>query len=313
MVGTLLWLIPTILVAGVAGLWIFGERGRLLRPSTWNMLRAGDGLKRVLNFHALHGYAYGRWTNQYLHFLINHVYPRLGERGKKWWRDRYHSKVLTHEQAEAIIMLHRDIPLQDLEQVIPYPMARNLILTGPPDVLAYECGCRHARANPCQPTQVCMVVGQPFVDFVLEHNPHSSRRLSPAEALDLLRAEHERGHVHTAWFKDVLLDRFYAICNCCTCCCGGIEAMVKYGNPMLASSGYVAQVDEGQCSNCALCVEACPFGALSMNYSAVVIWEKCMGCGVCVGQCPSQALTLLRDERKGIPFDVRTLTGKEAA
>jgi hypothetical protein len=39
-----------------------------------------------------------------------------------------------------------------------------------------------------------------------------------AEALDLLRAEHERGHLHSAWFKDVMLNRFYAICNCCKCC-----------------------------------------------------------------------------------------------
>jgi len=80
--------------------------------------------------------------------------------------DRYHGKVLTPEQAKAVIGGH------------PYPMARNLVLNGPPDVIAYECGYRHTRANSCQPTQVCMVIGQPLVDFVLEHNPLSSRRLT---------------------------------------------------------------------------------------------------------------------------------------
>lgn len=153
-------------------------------------------------------------------------------------------------------------------------MARQLLLSGPPDVAAYECGCRHARENPCQPTQVCMVVGQPFVDFVLEHNPHSSRRLTQAEALELLQAEHNRGHLHSAWFKDACLNRFYAICNCCKCCCGGIEAMVKYGNPMLASSGYVAQVDMESCNCCGICVEACPFGALSLGDEVRLNWEK---------------------------------------
>ena len=36
-------------------------------------------------------------------------------------------------------------------------------------------------------------------------------------------------------------------------------------------------------------------------------WETFMGCGVCVGRCPSEAMTLVRDERKGIPLDVRLL------
>ncbi|MGB9693216.1 MAG: hypothetical protein ACPLYF_00065, partial [Fervidobacterium sp.] len=103
------------------------------------------GLRRFLNLSALHGYIYGRWTNQYLNLLINYIAPRLGPQGKKWLSDRYHGKVLTQEQAEAIITLDRDIPLRDLEQIIPYPMARDLLLKKPPDVAVYECGCRHAR------------------------------------------------------------------------------------------------------------------------------------------------------------------------
>jgi ferredoxin len=152
-----------------------------------------------------------------------------------------------------------------------------------------------------------MPIGQPFVDFILEHHPQSSRRLTQAEALDLLRAEHERGHLHSAWFKDAMLSRFYAICNCCKCCCGGIEAMVKYGIPMMASSGYVAQVDETLCVACDTCKDACPFGAIQVDGTAVVKWEACMGCGVCVGQCPNKAMSLVRDEKKGVPFDVRLL------
>jgi ferredoxin len=275
-------------------------------------MRAG-GLPNLLNLNSPHLYVYARWSTQYVDVLLNTIFPRLGERGRKWWRDRYHAKVLTTEQASAIITLDHEIPLQDLEQVIPYPMARDLILKGPPEVVAYECPCRHTRANPCQPTQVCMVVGQPFVDFMLEHNPHSTRRLSQAEALDLLRAEHERGHVHSAWFKDACLDRFYVICNCCKCCCGGIEVMRKYDSPAMASSGYVAQVDATLCTACGTCVEACPFEAISLNDVSEINWAKCMGCGVCVGQCPSQALALERDERKGIPLDVRLLAQQQAA
>lgn len=311
MLGTILFvLIGALLVTGLA-LWLFGERWRLLRPSTWKMMREA-GWRRFLNLSGLHGYIYARWTNQYLNLLVNYVFPRLGPRGKKWLSDGYHGKVLTEEQARAIIKIDQDIPLQDLEQIIPYPMARDMVLKGPPDVAAYECSCRHTRANPCQPTQVCLLIGQPVVDFVLEHNPHSSRRLTQDEALELLRAEHERGRVHSAWFKDAVLDRFYSLCNCCGCCCGGIEAMLKYGIPAVASSGYVAQVDEMLCAACATCEEACPFEAIQVNGNAIVNWETCMGCGVCEGQCPNEAVSLVRDERKGIPLDVRLLAQEQA-
>lgn len=83
--------------------------------------------------------------------------------------------------------------------------------------------------------------------------------------------------------------------------------MVKYGSPALASSGYVAQVDGSLCTTCGACVEVCPFGALSLDEVVSVNWDKCMGCGVCTGQCPTEGLALVRDERKGVPMDVRLL------
>lgn len=309
MLGTIIFIIVGALVAALILLWLFGERWRLLRASTWRMMKEG-GLHLL---HGLHGYVYGRWTNQYISIFINRIIPRLGPRQRRWLADHQHSKVLTKEQAEALIRTKQEIPLQDLEQIIPYPTARDLVLKGPPDVAVYECACRHARSNPCQPTQVCMIVGQPFVDFTLEHNPQSSRRLIQEEALDLLEAEHERGHLHSAWFKDACLNRFYAICNCCKCCCGGIEAMVKYGVQTMASSGYVAHTDKDLCTGCGTCADACPFGALSVEADEKVInWEQCMGCGVCVEKCPNDATSLVRDEKKGLPLDVRVLTGEQA-
>jgi ferredoxin len=308
MLGTIILIIIGILLLGLLFLWFLGERWRPLRLSTWRLMREG-GFRRFLNLNFLHGYIYGRWTNQYVKMLFKLPPPPPRARAKTWLSDHYHGKVLTPEHAHAIITLDHNIPLQDLEQIIPYPLARDLVLKAPPDLAVYECACRHAQANPCQPTQVCMGIGQPFVDFMLEHNPKSGHRITQTEALEILEAEHKRGHLHSAWFKDAMLNRFYAICNCCKCCCGGINAMTRFGIPMLASSGYIAQVDETICKACATCVDACPFGALSLDDEVLkVSWEKCMGCGVCVGQCTSEAMSLIRDEKKGIPMDVRLLT-----
>jgi NAD-dependent dihydropyrimidine dehydrogenase PreA subunit len=304
----ILIIIAIVLVGGVA-LWLYGERWRPLRPSTWKMMREG-GLRRFLNLSGLHGYVYGRWTKEYLK-VISKILPRLGPRGKRWFSNHYHGKVLTQDQAEAIITLNKEIPLQDLEQIIPYSTARNLVLKGPPDVAVFNCACRDNRNNPCQPIQVCMAIGQPFVDFILEHHPRASRRLTQTEALDLLRTEHERGHIHTAYFKDACMDRFYALCNCCKCCCGGIEAMLKYGIPLIASSGYVAQVDGTRCKACGTCLDCCPFEASQVDGKAAVKWEACMGCGVCAEKCPNEARSLVRDERKGVPLEVRLLAQEQ--
>ncbi|MCX6007518.1 MAG: 4Fe-4S binding protein [Chloroflexi bacterium] len=311
----MIWIIIAIVIAVIfittLAFWLIGERWHLLRPSTWAMLRA-NGLRRIFNLSAIHGYIYGRWTIKYLGILRNLIYPRLGTRGMRWLRNSYHGKVLTQENAESIILLNHDIPLQDLEQIIPYTLAREIVLTGPPDVVVSECGCRNNRREACQPTQVCMVVGKPFTDFILEHHPSSSRRLTQVEAIELLRKEHERGHMHTAWFKDALIDRFYVICNCCKCCCLGVEFMMKYGNPVMASSGYIAQLDENLCKGCGICVNACPFNALSIkDQISILDWDKCMGCGICEVMCPNNARSVVLEERKGTPLDVRLLVGKE--
>lgn len=300
------------LAVALAAVWVFGERGRLLRGSTWQFMRE-MGWRRVFNGDFLHAYVYGRWSNQYIGWSIKYWFPRLrAANGNRRWADVYHGKLLTTKQAEALITINEPIPRQDLEQIIPYETAREIVLSGSPDVAVYECPCRSAREHPCQPTDVCMIVGQPFVDFLVEHNPHTARKITRDEALAILRAEHARGHVHAAYFKDVMLNRFYAICNCCACCCGGLEAM-RRGVPMVASSGYVAQVDADQCQACGTCEQACPFDAIRVNGTAHVVWESCMGCGVCAGQCPEGAIVLLADERKGQPLDVHALAKRAHA
>lgn len=288
----------------------FGEKLHL-KNSTIEWIK-NSGIKRFFNFNTLHGYIYQRWQKEYLSFFINKIKPISIKPLRNWWADQYHAKVLTEEQAERLIVIEEDIPRQDLEQIVPYPKAREIILQAPPKITIFECGCRNAREVHCEPTQVCMFIGDPFADFMAEHHPNESRRISQEEALTLLREEHERGHVHSAWFKNAMADRFYAICNCCKCCCGGIELMNEFGTKMACSSGYVSEIDQELCINCGTCIDICPFEAISSNGVTYVIYDKCMGCGVCVDLCPSEAIAFIRDEKKGTPLDVRLLEKEES-
>jgi len=223
----------------------------------------------------------------------------------------YHGKVVPLKAAKRLVMIEEEINLGNLEQVIPYARARDIVLRNPDHIVALECPCRASRAEPCLPLDVCLIVGEPFASFVAEHHPHRSRWITRQEAVEILCAEHKRGHVHHAFFKDAMLDRFYAICNCCACCCGAMQAW-RGGTPMLSSSGYVCRVDKKQCIDCGVCVEACQFGALMVTGGVVNVDEAlCMGCGVCVSRCEQEALTLVRDPSKGEPLAIHELIASE--
>lgn len=276
----------------------------MLKKSTIEIYRE-HGVKGIRNF--LHMYIYARWTDKYLG-IARYFLPNTAKRNPSQIADNYHAKILTTSLAKKLITINKSIPLQDLEQIIPYPTARKIVLEHPLDIVVLDCPCRASSPNPCKPSMVCMIIGKPFTDFILEHKPGKSKRLTQPEALELLDEIHKQGCVHSAYFKDVCLDRFYVICNCCKCCCLGIEAMVKHGIPMLAPSGFMAGIEQESCLSCGICQTECPFSAI--NELSEIIMEKCMGCGVCVTQCPVQAISLHKNPCKGIPLDVEEISLK---
>jgi ferredoxin len=221
--------------------------------------------------------------------------------------DTYHGKVMPLESAKRLVTVGCEIDVRELERVIPYALARDIVLRHPDHIVALDCPCRVVRPEPCLPLDVCLIVGEPFASFVAEHHPGRSRWITQGEAVKILQAEQERGHVHHAYFKDAMFGRFYAICNCCACCCGGMQAW-RNGVPMVASSGYVSQVDVDRCVGCGTCVDVCPFEAVVECDGLVAVdVERCMGCGVCVAKCEVGALSLVREPRKGEPLEIETL------
>jgi ferredoxin len=271
----------------------------------------------------LHGYVYGRWIYQYIsigtgeHPLVKYTKPIgksilwifnkiTGLNDKKegiGFAESYHGKVVTLESARQLVTVNEPVTLPDLEKIVPYTRARDIILRNPDQIAAMTCPCRSARETPCTPLDVCLIVGEPFVSFAVEHHPDKTKRITRQEAINILEEESARGHVAHAFFKDAMLDRFYAICNCCSCCCGAMQAQ-RNGTPMLASSGYVCVVEKDQCIGCGTCTALCQFDAIQLEDRIEIDSTRCMGCGVCVKSCPEQALSLVQDAAKGEPLEI---------
>ncbi len=299
----------------------------LFLPSTWAFIKEGYRVKNYSLKNWIHGYIYCRWVFHYIgigtgEHILARKFSFLADILRYFFRptnkqlppekcisfaDTYHGKVLLPVQAREIVTLNKPIVIDDLEQVIPYKLARTIILENPAHIAVMDCPCRKVRPSPCKPIDVCIIVGKVFTQFLLEHHPEVCRTISQKEAEDILEAEHKRGHVHHAFFKADLLGRFYAICNCCSCCCGAIQAW-RNGTPMLASSGYVSRMDEKLCTVCGVCVAFCQFDALQERDGAIKIDEsKCLGCGVCVSKCKEKARWLERDPLRGEPLDIKSL------
>ncbi len=299
---------------------------RLSTRAFWAEARRTPGYTRL---DWLHGYIYGRWIYFYIAFglgehplakklgppamrLFNFFQRRradssASDHAKIAFADGYHGKVLPLESAKKLISVNQEINLTHLESVIPYSRAREIVLHHPNHLVALDCPCRLARATHCTPVDVCLVVGEPFAGFVREHHPERSRAITAAEAVAILEAEHARGHVHHAFFKDAMLGRFYAICNCCSCCCGAMQAQ-RNGIPMLASSGFVSRVDEAACIGCADLCGFVPVGGISIeDYVAVVDSAQCMGCGVCADHCPQEAMSMALTPERGQPLEIHQL------
>ena len=307
-----------------------------MRKSTQAFIEHARRVPGFSWFDTLHGYIYARWPYFYIGSVLNQPrtlrpFLRFAERlinqrgaaeqarhtstapvtNSTTIADTYHGKVVPLDEAKHLVQINEPVNLTTPEHIVPFALARDIVLDHPDHIVVLDCPCRMARLNageePCLPLDVCLIIGEPFASFILDHQPNHARQITPDEAVDILKAEDERGHVHHAFFKDAMLQRFYAICNCCSCCCGAMSAH-RNGIPMLISSGYVCQADEARCVGCGVCVKQCQFDALSVQDGHVVVdAAACMGCGVCTNACPKDALSLVRAPDRPAPLEIEKL------
>ena len=104
---------------------------------------------------------------------------------------------------------------QEAEQVVDLAVG---VAVGP-------CTCRTVFRNCDNPIDVELLLG-PTRHIFTEHMPDDSREISKEEAKEILRDCHRRGLIHT-----IIKCRqdYYAICNCCNCCCVPLRLSKEYG------------------------------------------------------------------------------------
>jgi len=176
------------------------------------------------------------------------------------------------------------------------------------------CYCRHEHRlldRGCEyPDDVCLQFGS-FAKFVKERG--FGREISKAEAFEVLQKSADAGLIHTSSNTREQID---FICNCCTCCCGILAGVSRFGAAVRSvSSNYEVAVDPDECTACGECVERCQMDAVALEEDTPRFnLDRCIGCGVCVHLCPSGALTLqARSEFVEPPKNFRELMEKQFA
>jgi hypothetical protein len=101
------------------------------------------------------------------------------------------------------------------------------------------CSCRKLYHNCDNPVDVEIMLSLNGNVFV-EERPQDYREISKQEAKEILRECHERGLIHSIV---KCREDFYAICNCCTCCCVPLRLHNQYGiGSALTRRGDIVQV-----------------------------------------------------------------------
>ena len=164
-----------------------------------------------------------------------------------------------------------------------------------------KCYCRHETwhlgKNCSAPIDdICMSLGVAS-DFLIEQG--FARKASVEELLTALKRAEDFGLVHIG---DNVQNQTTFICNCCGCCCGFLEGINKHQKRALATTNYIARLNQEGCNGCEICVDHCQIKAIKMEGDyPVVNEESCIGCGVCANFCPTEAMKMKEREKRVIP------------
>ena len=260
-------------------------------------IRHGDGEKWYLN---AANYAEGLLRDLRREKYIADFLPTIMAKGSRWLKiiDHGHRFVpaitdrILQRKTEELKKVHygQVIPLEDVRAVmeivgqvgrLPCVCRETLhriedpicyLITASPDLLGFQeiIGRRHEAL--------------PFIGAM--------ENVSPATALAEMEGLEDRGMIHTVW--TFITPFIGALCNCDRSGCLGMQYTGR-GLRLFFPGEDVIRVDSDSCSACGMCVERCPFDALTPGNDGTVHVDRarCHGCGICRRVCPTSALSLV--------------------
>ncbi|SFU32003.1 4Fe-4S dicluster domain-containing protein [Clostridium sp. DSM 8431] len=188
---------------------------------------------------------------------------------------------------------------QNQLEIMDYERATNVINTAK-NITVSLCYCRHKMHHlgyDCYaPMETCLTFGNAAAS--LERRGYG-RKIEKSEALEILSMCYEYNLVQCA--ENVRSGSLF-LCNCCSCCCEGMQAVKKFGylNPIETTS-LLPSVVEDSCLGCRKCEKVCPIEAIKINLEtkkAEVDEEICLGCGICARNCPKKAILLKKRDKE---------------
>lgn len=215
----------------------------------------------------------------------------LYERLKSNWK-RYRNEGMISSVCGNPTPLMRIIPVESTLQIkshiLPHEVVSNLIRSSG-TIAVSDCSCRMIEQRCNAPIETCFNFGK-MAEFLIERS--LGRRVSPEEASAILDETEKAGLVHCGNNSSDKADK---ICNCCSCCCLFLKGLMDFNNPhAVATSSYLAFVNEDKCTGCEICYSGrCQVNAIVPGKNkARVLTEKCIGCGLCASDCPEGAIEL---------------------
>jgi len=226
---------------------------------------------------------------------------RYSKKGKSFydrWKEFYNQEYLIQIAANEEDLGLRVIPVNESFQVKESSRIQTLedikkILKNAKIISVENCACRTRERNCEYPLEVCIGLDD-LAEYCIERN--IGRKISFKEAFNIIKKAESKGLVHMTANSD----NPNVICNCCTCCCSLMKAVIETGNKKaLIKSRYRARVNSDLCDNCLICTKTCYFKCL-INKDGQLYQNinNCYGCGLCTIVCPQKAVKLIEVEKE---------------